>query len=96
MNLLEFLLTWARSLEEWLDTRGIVLTFGASPQDHLRRSVWVTISCPDEESELILWESGEAEFACQHADGEIVQEHHEIANIGELGRLLSCLLMCIN
>ena len=94
--MLEFFLMWAKSLEEWLGSRNIVLKIGASPPDIPKPAVWVAIVSLDEESELILWETGEAEFACKHAGGEVVQEHHEIADISELGRLLSRLLMSIN
>lgn len=95
MNLVPFFLAWARSLEGWLGSQNITLSVGESSPDVPKPSAWVTLVCGDRESELILWESGEAEFAHRRLDGEIVQEHHELTNMDDLERLLSRLLMSI-
>lgn len=92
MNLITFLVVWARSLEAWLGSHEIAIAVGESPQNIPKRSAWVTLTCAGSESELILWESGEAEFAHGGPEGEIVQEHHEVATVDDLGRLLSRLL----
>jgi|HubBroStandDraft_3_1064219.scaffolds.fasta_scaffold653593_1 hypothetical protein len=95
MNLVNFLLVWARSLEEWLGSNNVTMMVGESPQNIAKPSGWVTLASTDRESELIVWESGEAEFARSIPGDGIVQEHHDLGGIEDLGRLLSRLLMSI-
>jgi hypothetical protein len=67
VNLIEALLMWARSIEGWLRIQDVTVSSGNSPDDVMRRSAWVTIRRGDKEAELILWESGEAEFGSSDA-----------------------------
>lgn len=93
MNYVELVLLWAQSLREWLSTSGIELEFGESPDDRPKRSCWVNLRRGVLESELILWETGEAEFGCAGRDGDVIHEHYEFQSPSELvvvlGRLLT-------
>ena len=48
----------------------------------------MTLTAGAKESELLVWSSGEAEFAWQGPDGEGMQEHHDLRNVDELQTLL--------
>lgn len=96
MNLIESLLMWASSLATWLGAREVALTSGSSPADVLRRSAWVNVRSGDREAELILWESGEAEFSSSDPNGGITQEHYELDGLSHLGLVLSRLLESID
>jgi hypothetical protein len=93
MNFIESLLMWAESLQAWLGNQDIVLKFGQSPNDRLTRSCWLNVRRGDREAEILLWESGEAEFnfgGGPHTG--ITQEHHEFERISDLGVVLARLL----
>jgi len=96
MNLIESLLMWANSLASWLSIRDITLKSGSSRDDVLRRSAWVNVSRGDREAELLLWESGEAEFSSSDPKGGITQEHYEIEGVSGLGLVLGRLLGSID
>jgi len=95
MNYIESLLMWAHSLQAWLGDRGIVLRYGVSPSDRLTQSCWVNIQRGDREAELLLWESGEAEFNFGGPKVEVTQEHHEFRQVSDLGVVLGRLLGAI-
>jgi hypothetical protein len=93
MNFIEALLMWAESLQVWLVKQDIALKFGQSPNDRLTRSCWLNVRRGDREAEILLWESGEAEFdfgGGQRAGA--TQEHHEFERISDLGVVLARLL----
>jgi hypothetical protein len=92
MNFIEALLMWARSLQAWLGDQGIALQYGESPSDRLTRSCWLNVRHGDREAEVLLWESGEAEFNFQGQPVGITQEHHEFGQVSDLAVVLSRLL----
>jgi hypothetical protein len=96
MNLIESLIMWACSLEGWLRLRDVTVTSGNSPDGILRRSAWVNIQHGDQEAELILWESGEAEFGSSNPRSGTIQEHYKLDSVNDLGPVLSRLLMAID
>jgi hypothetical protein len=79
MVLIESLLMWADSLAAWLGPQGVELNFGSSPSDVLRRSAWVNLRRGDREAELLLWESGEAEFSASGPNRGVTQQHGAIS-----------------
>jgi hypothetical protein len=95
LNLIEALLMWASSLEVWFGLHDVTVRSGRSPDDVMRRSAWLNIQCGDKEAELILWESGEAEFGSSGARGEATQEHYELGSISDLAPVLSRMLVTI-
>jgi len=95
MNLIDSLLMWARSLAAWLRPQGVELTVGSSPTDILRRSAWVNLRRGDREAELILWDSGEAEFSASGPNGGVTQQHYEVEGVDGLAPVLARLLESI-
>lgn len=95
MNLLAFALLWAQSLQAWLRQQDIQLEFGESPADRPKRSCWITLRHAERESELLLWETGEAELNASLPGGDISQEHLELHELSDLGAALSRLLAAL-
>lgn len=92
VNLIEFVLIWAESLQAWLGQQGILLSFGQSSADRLKRSCWINLRRGEQESELLLWESGEAELNYSSPSTGMSQEHHELLDLTDLRPVLSQLL----
>jgi hypothetical protein len=92
MMLIEFVLIWAQSLQEWLRKQGVQLDFGQSPDDRLKLSCWVNLRQGENESELLLWDSGEAELNSSEPSTGISQEHYEHLGLTDLASVLSRLL----
>jgi hypothetical protein len=96
MNLIEALLMWAHSLEGWFSLHDVIMRSGNSSDNVMRRSAWVNIRCGDKEAELILWESGEAEFGSSGGREGVTEEHYDLGNISDLGPVLRRLLVAID
>jgi hypothetical protein len=92
MYFIEALLMWARSLQAWLGDQGVTLQYGESPSDRLTRSCWLNVRRGDREAEVLLWESGEAEFNFKAQQASVIQEHHEFGQVGDLAVVLARLL----
>ena len=91
MSVLDLLAIWAVSIERLVSAAGGSVTFARSPGDRLNGSAHVVISRGDQEAELIIWESGEAEYA--RADGDAVDQKHYDEVVGaDLGPILGRLL----
>jgi hypothetical protein len=95
MNLIESLLMWAKSLEAWFSHQDVIINSGSSAEDVLRRSAWVNVRKGNQEAELILWESGEAEFGSSTPQTGNTDEHLDLRSVGELAPVLSRLLMAV-
>ena len=94
MSILDVLAIWVASIDQLVSTAGGSVTFRRSPGDRLNDSAHVVIARGDQEAELILWESGEAEYA--RVDGDAVDQQHfddiVVHGLGSvLGRLLEVL-----
>jgi hypothetical protein len=94
MSILDVLAIWVASIEQLVNRAAGSVTFRRSPGDRLNDSAHVVIARGDQEAELILWESGEAEYA--RVDGDAVDQQHfdDIVEHGlgsVLGRLLEVL-----
>jgi hypothetical protein len=95
LNLIEVVLLWAQSLQAWLGKQGILLEFGQSQGDRPKRSCWVNLRQGDREAELLLWESGEAEFNSSDPITGVIQVHHELGNLDDLALVLGKLLSSV-
>jgi hypothetical protein len=91
VTVLDVLAIWVASIERLVHASGGAITFRRSPGDRLNESAHVLISRGDQEAELILWESGEAEYA--RVDGDAVNQQHfdDVMEQG-LGSILQQLL----
>jgi hypothetical protein len=96
VSILDVLMIWASSVEQLVSSKGASVTFGRSQQDRPNASAWVTISHGAQEAELLLWESGEAEYAYVAPDGEMTQEHYDDIDDSNLGGLLARLLELVS
>ena len=74
---------------------GIELNFNKSPEDRLKTAAWVTAERRGRCAELIVWSSGEVEFAAGTVGSDVRQEHHEISSFAELDSLLAELLSAV-
>jgi hypothetical protein len=82
---------WLHQHRDSLDTSGQVTYLTAPQDDRDKKSAHLVISRGTQELELLLWESGEAEF--NHgplANGTF--EHHDLKSTAELDELLARLL----
>jgi hypothetical protein len=95
VNLIAFVELWAQSLQAWLGERDILLEFGQSPADRPKRSCWINLRRGEQESELLLWESGEAELNISPVSGGASQEHYDLHELTDLGPVLSKLLTAL-
>lgn len=96
MNLIDFLTNWCVSLQAWLPEQGISIRFGATSDDRAKASAWVTLSRGDRECELLLWDSGEAEYASGGSSVDLVQRHHDMSSVSDLARVLGEMLEGLN
>lgn len=95
VNPIAFVLLWAQSLQVWLAQQDVLLDFGQSPSDRPKRSCWINLKRGEQESELLLWESGEAELSSSHPSAGISQKHYELHELADLGPVLSELLTAL-
>lgn len=92
MTLPDVLVLWAASLESFLASMGTSVFYGRSTEDILNPSAWVTLRREEVEAELLLWNSGEAEFASKDAQGAVTTQHFEGLEAQSLARTLARLL----
>lgn len=95
VNLISFVLLWAQSLQAWLGQHDILLEFGQSPEARSKRSCWINLRRGEQESELLLWDSGEAELSSSSPSVGVSQEHYELRELADLGPVLSQLLIAL-
>jgi hypothetical protein len=75
-------------LREWFDERnaglaelGLQAEFAESPPDRVKRSASVMIASSSRVSQLVVWDTGEAELTLGDAGSdEVVEEHREITS----------------
>jgi hypothetical protein len=90
MSILDFVETWWFSVRTILEAAGVVIRFERSTGDRLKHSCNLNLRRGDLEADLMVWESGEAEFAVVEADGSVSQKHFDdIRNRQDLGSVLS-------
>jgi hypothetical protein len=96
MTLIEAILFWAQSLQEWLADQGVMLEFGDSLVDRPKRSCWMNLRRGDREADLVLWETGESELSISHPNKGISQYHYEFLKIDDLIPILIQILRTID
>lgn len=87
MTYLDYLDTWVAEQLPVLEGLGD-MTYRRSEFDRSNPSAHLLLAYDDTDVELLLWESGEAEFNFGPV-GAAVYEHHEIVAIGDLDTLLA-------
>ena len=88
MNFIEHLNRWVASNR---DTLGSADTFVVSDSGaaYPKRSVHVVVEGRDHFTELIVWDTGEAEFGSGALHGAQSDEHHDLIDAAELDQLLA-------
>lgn len=92
-----------RQLKDWyaghageLTAAGLTVKLDESPPDWLKTSAWLNVDSDQHLAELIVWDTGEAEFAlADTTTGQVVQEHHDIHMPAALDDLLTRLLVWV-
>ena len=93
MSLIDFLETWWLSVLPFIVAAGVVGRFERSPVDRPNPSCALNFSRDAKEADLLIWESGEAEFTTIEADGSTNQQHFDdVRRPSALGMILSCCL----
>jgi hypothetical protein len=92
VDLLDYLRSWQQAEAGHAEQHGINLTLGQTPEDRSKPAAWVTAAKGDHEAQLMLWSTGESEYAAGGPDGVLANEHHEIETVAQLDGLLRRLL----
>jgi hypothetical protein len=93
LDLLAALAAWCREQAPSLQARGVEVKCGQTEGDRPKHARWVNLHGHEHTAELIVWETGEAEFV---ARGTVdVDEHHEIVGIDQLKELLGRLAAAV-
>jgi hypothetical protein len=95
MSLIDFLEVWWFSLQPVFKAAGVICTFERSPTNRANLSCALNFRRDMQEADLLVWESGEAEFNTIDPDGSTNQQHFDdVRTPSKLGALLSrCLLL---
>lgn len=98
VTLMEFLEAWWFSTQPFFRAAGVVCHFERSPADRPKPSCALNFRRDMQEADLLVWESGEAEFGTIERDGSTHQQHYDdVRTPSELGALLSrCLCFAIS
>ena len=90
MNILDFVETWWFSVRTILEAAGVVVHFERSTGDRLKHCCNLNLQRGDLEADLMVWDSGEAEFAFGDINGSVDEKHFDdIRNRRDLGSVLS-------
>ncbi len=90
MGILDVIEVWWYSVGAIMDSSGGITHFERSPGDRLNPSCAMNVRRNGREADLVVWDSGEAEFAVKDTDGSVSQNHFDdIRNIRDLGAVLS-------
>ena len=94
--LLDQLEDWTRRQAAVAKTAGIELVFNRTTDDRPKPAAWATGEAGGRLAELIVWSTGEAEFATGFEGAAHTNEHHEIAGHEQLHALLARLWSWLN
>ena len=96
MSYVDFLMLWCVSLKEFLAAHEIEMRSGATSDDRSKPSAWVTLSKGDREAELLVWSTGEAEYAAGGASVDLVQLHYDFASPADMTGVLAQVLRAVS
>jgi hypothetical protein len=86
---------WYRRRAEPLRASGIGITIGRTEGDRPKHARWVGARNSAADAELIVWDTGEAEFGIARPGMPNVDEHHEISSVAQLEELLERLVASV-
>jgi hypothetical protein len=90
MSILDFLEAWWLSVRAMLEATGVVARFERSATDRLNPSCNINLRRGERETDLSVWDSGEAELSVVEFDGSVSQKHFDdVRNQQNLGEVLS-------
>jgi len=93
--LLDAFAAWCDSHLQEARSVGAEITFGRTDDDRKKHSIWIGLEFQGRLGELIVWDSGEAEYLVGREGEPIVNEHHEIKSGDQLVALLDRLLLAV-
>ena len=89
MHIFDVLEAWLSSMAASLTAFGVVARFDRSPTDRPNPSFNLNLRRDDREVDVLIWESGEAEFVVGEVGGTVAQTHFgDVCNRTELAELL--------
>jgi len=77
MDILDFIEAWWGSLQLVFESAGVAARFERSPGSRPNSSCTLNLRQGRLETDLVVWESGEAELAVVGPDGSILQTHFD-------------------
>jgi|GEM_PF-4920277 len=88
MNFIEHVNRWIAENRSALE-RTELLAVSDSVDTRSKRSVHVAVQNADRFAEVMVWDTGEAEFGFGGIDGDQSDEHHDLIDTAELDQLLA-------
>lgn len=93
MDIFDIFEAWSRLIENSTDASGVIARFNRSPIDRPNRSCNLNLRRNDQEIDLLVWESGEAELVVGLVDGSVSQIHFDdLRNKIDLATIFSAFL----
>lgn len=90
MSVLDFAEAWWLSVHALLESYGVLGRFEKSPSDRPNLSCSLNLRRDEQEADLLVWESGEAELSTSEPDGSIRRQHFDdIHRQADLAAVLS-------
>ncbi len=90
MHIFDVFEAWLCSMERQLVASGVAARFDCSSVDRSDPSWCLNLRRNDEEADLLIWESGQAELAVGVVDGSVSQLHFDdMRNRADLALVLS-------
>lgn len=74
---------------------GVDMTFGRTNDDRDKHSAWIEFECHGRLGEMIVWDSGEAEYMTGGETDPAVSEHHDIGDVTDVDLLLERLFSAV-
>lgn len=97
MSLIDFLEVWWLSVQHFFEVAGVNGRFERSPTNRPKPSCALNLRRGVQEVDLLVWESGEAEFAAIKPDGSTDQHHFDdVRTPSTLSTLLSRCLRLVS
>lgn len=93
MHIFDVFEAWLFSMKDVLASVGVTARFQRSPADWANPSCTLNMCCGDQEIELSLWESGDAELIEGSFGGPISHVHFDdVRNRSDIGALFASLI----